>query len=57
LGLIGLPVVVSLPRYAKPQPSVETHATEPVEEPLSARSRELSLPNYAIDAQLLSPAV
>jgi hypothetical protein len=57
LGLIGLPAVVSLPRNAKPQPFVETHAAEPVEEAPSARSRELSLPNYAIDARLLSPAV
>jgi hypothetical protein len=57
LGLIGLPAVVSLLRSAKPQPAVETHAAEPVVESLSTRSRELSLPNYAIDSRLASSAV
>ena len=58
LGLIGLPAVVSLLRSAKPQPSVKTHAApEPVVKPLSAWSRELSLPNFAVDSRLASPAV
>jgi hypothetical protein len=58
LGLIGLPAVVSLLRSAKPQASVETHfSPEPVVESLSARGRELTLPNYAIDSRLACPAV
>jgi uncharacterized protein len=58
LGLIGLPAVVSLLRSAKPQPSVDMHAApEPVVESLLARRRELSLPNFAIDSRLASPAV
>jgi uncharacterized protein len=58
LGLIGLPAVVSLLRSAKPQASVETHAApEPVVESLSARGRELTLPNYAIDSRRACPAV
>lgn len=67
LGLIGLPAIVSLLRSAKPQaaaetPAVETTgvampAVEAVVEPLSVRSRELSLPNYLIDSRLASTAV
>jgi membrane protease YdiL (CAAX protease family) len=67
LGLIGLPAIVSLLRSAKPQPAAETPvvettavampAAEPVVEPLSVRSRELSLPNFLIDSRLASTAV
>ncbi len=57
LGLIGLPAIVSLLRSAKPQPAVETRAAEPVVESRSTLSRDLSLPNYAIDSRLSSSAV
>ncbi len=67
LGLIGLPAIVSLLRSAKPQAAVETPvvettavavpAVEPIVEPLSVRSRELSLPNFLVDSRLASTAV
>ncbi len=65
LSLIGLPAIVSLLRSAKPQaetPVVEmtavaTPAVEPIMDPLSVRSRELSLPDYLIDSRLASSAV
>ncbi len=67
LGLIGLPAIVSLLRRPKPQVAAETQvvetmagpipAAEPVVEPLSVRSRELSLPNFLTDSRLASTAV
>ena len=67
LGLIALPAIVSLLRTAKPQATIETHAVEtrdvemqaadPVVEPLSLRSRELSLPNYLSESRLASAAI